>query len=207
MAKRFFPRANEVFTFKQIVEELDLRDSPCLTFSENEISQNIQDAHINEHDILALPHWAESRWKFVRETDERIPIFVFAKDNQVSIDELVDKEPEIDPFAKEAGHLWVVPKGAKRDQWYRIVYATETEAAYIIDGSGERYAVPLFDENGKSNHFYREQNNAGQCDNCKGHAEKRFGYRDFEEGSSAQLREVCRPCLDSYHAYVNDQLD
>ena len=203
MAKRIFPRRDEVYTFAQIVNELDLRDSACLTFWENEICQNIQDAHINEHDMLALPHWAESRWKFVMETNEWIPIFRFAKDNEVTIDQLVDKEPYIDPFAKEDGVLWVVPKGTDRKQYYRLVSPFGDES-YITSDDGERYPVPVFDENGKSERYHIERRNPGYCDDCKAKVEQRFTYRDFEEGSGAQPREVCRPCKDAYLKYLHE---
>jgi len=203
MAKRIFPRRDEVYTFEQIVHELDLRDSACLTFWENEVCQNIQDSHINEHDMLKLPRWAESRWVFTMETDEWIPIFRFAKDNEVSIDELVDKEPYVDPFAKEAGVLWCIPKGTDHEQYYRIV--TEgCDEPYITSGNDDRYPVPEFDENGKSERYHIARRNPGCCDNCKAKVEQRFTYRDFEEGSGAQPREVCRPCKDAYQKYLHE---
>jgi len=204
MAKRIFPRRDEVYTFEQIVHELDLRDSACLTFWENEICQNIQDAHISEHDMLALPHWAESRWKFVMETNEWIPIFRFAKDNEVTIDQLVDKEPHIDPFAKEAGVLWCVPKGTDREQWYKLV--VNEAGSVITDGSGQTYPVPVFDDAGKTERHYVEKRNPGRCDTCKAQVEQRFTYRDFEEGSAAQPRDVCRPCRDAYSKYLHESL-
>lgn len=196
MAKRIFPRRNEVYTFKQIVNELDLRDSACLTFWENNLWQNIRDSHISEHDMLKLPHWAESRWKFVMETDEWIPIFRFAKDNEVSIDELVDTEAEIDPYAEKPGVLWVTPKGLPRAQYYRVVKPSLGDP-YITThhDDGDQYPLPVFDEHGKSEYYYFRVNNPGHCDKCKLRVEKRVPYRDPTEGN-CRLYELCTTCRD-----------
>lgn len=194
MSNRIYPKQGTTYTFKQIVEQLDLRDSACLLFKENGMEQNIQDSHVNEHEVLALPHWAESRWTYRYETEEWIPVFDFASDNTISIDDLIDKEPQIDPYAEKPGVLWCVPKTKTREQYHKLVPAQGDEEAYITTDHGDRYPLPVFDEHGQSEHYYFRKNNTGTCDKCKQRVEKRFNYRDPTEGN-CRLYEVCARCL------------
>jgi len=196
MTKRIQPRGGKDYTFKQIVEQLDLRDAACLMFNENNMEQNIQDSHISELDVLKLPHWADSLWTYKYETDEWIPVFKWSSANTVSIDELIDKEPHIDPYAERPGVLWCVPKGQTREQYHKVVVPEDGSDPYITGyGSDDRHPLPTFDDKGLSEHYYIRRNNAGRCDYCKGQVERRFNYRDPSEGC-CKLYEVCAPCID-----------
>ena len=139
--QRIHPVRNAVYTFREICECLDLRDSPFLRFYHNDTLQVVQMSHVCEATVLAIPGWAESRWKFQRETDEWIPLFI--TENVEAVLPLVDMEPYIDPFAERAGIMWVVPKGTEREQYYSL-----NEDGYIVSPHGELYAAPVFDEDG-----------------------------------------------------------
>lgn len=202
MTKRIHPKSGTTYTFKQIVEVLYLRDSACLTFRENDMDQNIQDSHLSQEAMLALPHWADSRWTFRRETEEWVPVFTFSNDNAEFLDDLIDKEPEIDPHAERPGVLWCVPKGQAREQYHRI--EKDDDGEYITSAGGTRYPLPVFDEHGKSDSYYFRVNNPGTCDYCKRQVEKRVNYRDPSEGNCQQY-EICTPCRDHAHKVMREE--
>lgn len=196
MNKRIEPRSELDYTTRQIVELLDLRDSASLGFIENGMEQYIQTSHCSEQALLGLPHWPDALWTYRYETSEWVPIFRWSKANTISIDELVDKAPNIDPFAERPGALWCTPKGQTREQYYRIVQGDDGDQ-YITSDYGDQYPLPQFDEQGKSEHFYTRVNNPGTCEFCKHQAEKRVNYRDPEEGCCRNY-EICRLCLDRH---------
>lgn len=191
-----YPKSGQVYTLRQIIEELHLRDSPHLGFMANGVRQVIQNSHCTEAQLLEVPGMADSLWKYLYETDEWIPIFSFAENNPLPIEELVDTEAEIDPYAEKPGVLWVTPKGLPRAQYYRVVKPSLGDP-YITThhDDGDRYPLPVFDEHGKSEHYYFRVNNPGHCDKCKLRVEKRVQYRDPTEGN-CRLYELCTTCRD-----------
>lgn len=206
--RKLYPRTGETYTFRELCKKLELRDSPHLGFVENGVSQVVQNNHLREDQMLEIPHWADSRWTYRYETDEWIPVFRFASDNIVSIDELVDKEPLRDPHAKEAGELWVVPKGYERKQNYRLMPATADEPAYLVsEYSDIHWPVPTFDADGLSDMGRRDRDDPGVCDDCDANVDVRLTYKHFEEGSSAPERHVCKHCLATYRNYCEGQAD
>lgn len=186
---KVYPKRGTIYTFRQILETLTLRDSPCLLFKENNMMQNIQDSHCTAEAMLHTPHWADSLWEYQMETEEWIPVFHFSANNTISINDLIDKEPEIDPYAEKEGVLWCVPIGQPRDQYYKIVDGN------IESSNGDVYPLPVFDVTGHSDHFYIRANNAGTCEFCNKQVDKRVNYRDPEEGN-CRLYEICTPCRD-----------
>ncbi|UVL57221.1 hypothetical protein LOY37_04430 [Pseudomonas sp. B21-012] len=201
MNKRIEPRSERDYTTRQIIELLDLRDSASLGFIENGMEHYIQTSHCSEQALLSLPYWPDALWTYRYETSEWVPVFRWAKANTISIDELVDKAPNIDPFAERPGVLWCTPKGHPREQFHRIV--TDETGEYITDDSGDRYPLPQFDEEGHSEHFYTRVNNPGICQFCKQQVEKRVNYRDPEEGCCRKY-EICRPCHDHQMALARE---
>lgn len=192
-------RTNQTYTYEQIEAALAkgiLRDSPSLAFEVNGVEQVIQNAHCTSEQLAAVPGFSEARWVYEGDTDEWIPCFHYAKDNEQPIDSIVDMEPHIDPYAERAGSFWVTPKGLPREQYYHII--TEDGVSWIVDryDGSNRYPLPTFDEEGKSEHFYIRKNNAGYCDKCKGQVPRRFQYRDPTEGN-CRLYEVCLGCLEA----------
>lgn len=200
--KKVYPQSGRIYTFREIVEVLYLRDSACLLFIENGMDQNIQDSHLGQHVMLEIPHWADSRWEYRYETDEWIPIFRWAKDNTITIDDLVDKVPAIDPHAERPGVLWCVPKGQAREQYYRI--EKDDDGEFITNDHGDRYPLPEFDEHGKSDSYYFRVNNPGTCEYCKGKVEKRVPYRDPSEGNCRQY-DICVPCRDRAYQAMREE--
>lgn len=102
---RVEPIAGGNYSFKQIVEDLDLRDSPSLNVKINGSRRPVQHSHITFSDMLKHTEWAESRWIFVGESSEWIPIFYAAED--LDILPLLNIE-----FYEEHGHerVWLTPK-------------------------------------------------------------------------------------------------
>lgn len=201
MAKRIDPRSGVDYTFTQIVNELDLRDSACLDFTYNGKTQSVQDSHCGEQAMLALPHWADSLWTYVRETEEWIPIFRFSAKNTIKIEDLVDMEVMVDPDAEDNREMWVTPKGLPREQCHkRLADGTITD--------GTNICPPVeFDEDGKSPLYYQRINNPGFCEWCKGTADKRFSRKDIDEGLSGRSYAICKVCLDADNARITKELD
>jgi hypothetical protein len=185
------PKCGTIYTFRQIITQLYLRDAASLSFKIDGQWECVNDSHCGEQAVLAIPGWAGSRWIYRYETEEWVPVFEFADDNVIKMEQLVDCEPCIDPFAEKQSK-WLTPKGFPREQNYSI---RESDGK-IVSVSGEEYDALVFDEKGFS-HFYHERRaNAGICEYCKEQTSKRFKYKDHEEGSSAPLHDLCGPCKD-----------
>lgn len=111
-----YPKRGKVYTYAEITN-LALRDSPCLCFTFDGGHNVVQHSHVTEEELLAVPQWAESKWEFQYETFEWIPVFCYV--GNISLSELLDIEPLIDPCGSEGdgGEVaWAVPKGFPRPQ-------------------------------------------------------------------------------------------
>ena len=110
------PVRNQTYTYSEICK-LYLRDSPCLAFDHQYIPGVIQTSHITEDQMLSVPLMSESKWIYVRETDEWIPIFRFSSYNTISITDLVDLEKhEFSERCFDEKTWWATPKGFPRPQ-------------------------------------------------------------------------------------------
>lgn len=112
------PKRYQSYTLEQIYKELQLRDSPSLAFTHQDIGGCVQNSHLLEEDLLSVPGMKESRWIYIRETHEWIPCFQFdTKAKQPPIDTLVDLESYIDTYNLNKGEFWwATPKGFPREQ-------------------------------------------------------------------------------------------
>lgn len=115
---RVHPKRYQSYTYKEISEVLYLRDSPALGFYHQGIQGRIQNTHLNEEEMMSVPGMAESKWTYIRETHEWIPIFQFnEKADQPPITTLVDLEPYIDIYnLNDDKSWWATPKGFPRTQ-------------------------------------------------------------------------------------------
>jgi hypothetical protein len=110
---RVYPKREQVYTLEEVINKLHLRDSPSLNFwDEKGNSQVIQTSHILEEDLLTIPGFADSKWKYIMETHEWIPIFRYVDERPMS--DFVTMEPW--ECYGEPGALWVIPKGYPRPQ-------------------------------------------------------------------------------------------
>jgi len=104
------PESGKIYTLHQILTQLTLKDKPCLTFFHCGASCVIQDNHAT--DLLALPKWSESTWRFIRTTHESVPVFQFWLTPELPITDLVDIED--DKYYHDS--YWVTPKGMPCEQ-------------------------------------------------------------------------------------------
>ena len=79
-----YPFRQQTYTFSQICK-LYLRDNPCLSFQHNGIRGVIQTSHVSDEQLLSVPLMADSKWVYIRETFEWIPVFRFSDQNTISI--------------------------------------------------------------------------------------------------------------------------
>lgn len=133
------PVQNEIYTAKQILEELNLKDSPFFRFRFNGQTQVIQTSHCGDGALLEVPGFAETRWQYEYTTSEWIPLFMFEDDDITSF---VDMEQSTDPHVDSNRTLFVTPKGFPSEQDYRI------EGNRLVSNYGGDYPLPEFDEHG-----------------------------------------------------------
>lgn len=105
------PIPHTVYTLKEITK-LYLRDSPALMCTSNSA---VQDSHITEKELLSVPGIENTKWKYIRETNEWIPIFTYCSDEPWET--YFDSEPYRGCCPSTNGDsLWITPKGFPRDQ-------------------------------------------------------------------------------------------
>ena len=80
-----YPVRNKVYTLQQILNNLNLGDSPFLNFRHEGVTVVIQDG---QGDPLNVPEMANSLWTYQRTTHEMCPIFFYA--GETDIHELVE---------------------------------------------------------------------------------------------------------------------
>lgn len=132
--KKPYPVSGQVYTLRQVFNDLELRDSPSLALSvilDGKIVRTvINDSHVGDCWVESAPGAAESQWKYLRETDEWIPCFVHCGTPEQAM-QFVDTELEnVDAYHlallaegfvsrdyPERG-AWTVPKGFPRAQYY-----------------------------------------------------------------------------------------
>lgn len=120
-----YPKRGATYTLQEIEHSLILRDSPNLMVSLGIPSLDcirqfaVQDAHHGMADVLKVDAMANSKWEYVRETEEWIPIFRWANSNTVKPEDIIDIEEYNDKyFGGEYGEggtsLWLTFKGFPR---------------------------------------------------------------------------------------------
>lgn len=109
------PVKGSVYTLAQVFD-LNLLDSPSLGFSYSGRQCVIQDSHVTVEELLTVPDLALTEWRYVRTTNEWIPVFEAVKNDAVIA--CVDIEPEFDPHEETSERFWVTPKGFPRPQYY-----------------------------------------------------------------------------------------
>jgi hypothetical protein len=118
MAKfRIYPRPGSVYTLNMILKDLTLDDTPHLNFWYNNLRSVIQTSHTTDEELLSIPEFGLTEWKYIRTTSEWIPIFEYASDDEASILKFIDIEPYVDKYEVEPNPTyWATPKGFPRDQ-------------------------------------------------------------------------------------------
>jgi hypothetical protein len=108
---RQYPVRGVTYTLEQIMRDLRLRDSPALMVEMNTRMSCVQDSHLSEEELLSVPGFAQTKWRYVRETIEWIPVFHWAD----AADPLtfLDAEPSNDDPGL---YHWITPKGFPREQ-------------------------------------------------------------------------------------------
>lgn len=135
------PRRNHIYTLAQVLTELDLQDSPNLSFvvaddDGNDCEPALQTSHVKSEELLLIEGFAESRWVYHYTTHEWIPVFTFAKDNARPITDFIDMEKEIDPYdSPNRNGMWCTPKGHPREQYYM----QDEHGAYRVRDTGKLY--------------------------------------------------------------------
>ena len=107
------PIKGQVYSLRNVIQDLELLDSPHLCFiSKREQGEVIQTSHLTEEELLSVPGFAETQWRYLYTTYEWIPIFRYVGRVE-ELPQYIDWESDID----NPGHLWVTPKGFPREQY------------------------------------------------------------------------------------------
>lgn len=113
---RKYPVRGLVYTAKQIENDLRLEDSPHYMFLLDRRRGVIQNSHLTAAEFLSVPGMADTRWRYLRTTNEYIPLFEYAGEVQ-SLRDVLHVEPGLDFITGEDdGHWWATPKGFPRSQ-------------------------------------------------------------------------------------------
>lgn len=107
---------NAVYSLRDVLQRLELPDAPHLMFDFGGKQRVIQNSHVTYADLLSIPQFAGSNWRYLRTTSELIPLFKFV-DVADDITLYVDMEPWLNDDGTESEDLWVTPKGFKREQY------------------------------------------------------------------------------------------
>lgn len=128
MANEKYPVRGQVYTGKEVETELTLRDSAFLRFIYKGKLCVIQGSTVTTEQQMAVPGFAESRWRYQYETREWIPLFICADEvtynaehpdgTHLSVLEFVDIEPDIDFNGRQTEHYYVTYKGHYETQYY-----------------------------------------------------------------------------------------
>ena len=114
----FYPERGQVYTLREIETGLYLRDSACLNFTHEGIESCVQ-GH-PDIDFTQPSAIADSEWRYVRETDEWIPVFRYA--GTTPIDELLHIEPSLNYY------------NGKRDGGYHAYFKGHEVKQYFSEG-------------------------------------------------------------------------
>lgn len=77
------PKRGQIYTFEEMTR-LDLDDSPHLCFTHEGKSSVIQDSCATNADMLSIPGFAQSKWKYRYTTHECIPIFQYVGEEPIT---------------------------------------------------------------------------------------------------------------------------
>lgn len=84
------PQRNQVYTFEELTQ-LEHQDSPSLCFFTPDRHQTvIQNDHMTDEEMLSIPNFKDSKWTYIRTSNEWIPIYYFYHDDDHPITEFVD---------------------------------------------------------------------------------------------------------------------
>lgn len=120
-----YPERDKVYSLREIETELKLRDSAYLSFRPVKVGyaeadadeltcrQAIQTCHVSR--LHKLEGWAETKWRFILETIEWIPVFHAVDD--ASIEELCCIEADTDSYSRRQGAMHVYPKAEPVEQY------------------------------------------------------------------------------------------
>lgn len=112
MSEKIYPRSGQVYTLAEITK-LYLRDQPFLQFFHNGELCVIQGASLSEEELCASnPEAAKTKWRYVRETEEWIPLFRYSDENELPITAFVT----IEPSNSHEGEYWVCWMGYYQQQ-------------------------------------------------------------------------------------------
>lgn len=114
-SNRVLPKRGAIYSLQQVINVLALDDTPHLGFKHKERSCVIQTSHISILDLLTIPEFAKSQWRYMFTTNEWIPVFEF---QDADIEKFVDIEQEFDFDGSLTKDFWVTPKGYPRKQYY-----------------------------------------------------------------------------------------
>ena len=112
------PVRGATYSARQIFSQLELLDSPSLLFMavgpDGKLSRHvIQNGHMLNEEILAVPGFAETLWVYEYTTNEWIPIFSAVG----NILPYVDVEPYLTYTDEPPTKWWATLKGHPRKQY------------------------------------------------------------------------------------------
>lgn len=107
------PQRNQIYSTREIYTALKLDDAPFLRVNIKDRSAPVQTDHCTTEQLLAVPGFADLRWRYLYTTREWIPIFSAVDDSAVLA--CIDVTASTDEYESNPG-WWVTPKTLPRQQ-------------------------------------------------------------------------------------------
>lgn len=117
------PQRGVVYSLSEVLCDLELLETACLCFRVQDLcypenrsttEQVLIYSHLKDEQLLAMPGWSETQWKFAYETDEWMPVFVAIDD--IAVEKLCVIEPLVGRDVRYSSSMWVFPRGAECPQ-------------------------------------------------------------------------------------------
>lgn len=108
------PKRGNSYFASTILLDMELPDSPFFRFEHDECGGTIQTSHLTTEQLLSVPGFENTLWKYQYTTREEIPIFAYdTRSNAAPITAFVDLEEMHD----SPDEWWATPKGFPREQY------------------------------------------------------------------------------------------
>jgi hypothetical protein len=151
--QKVYPQRGHVYTLHEVEKVLDLDDSAHLGIVYQGKRTVIQTSHLTADQLLSVPGFKDTFWRYLYTTHEWIPVFEYDVDENRPITDFVDVEQWLEQDGPTEG-WWCTPKGFPREQYYAAEWAerqkqdAEEAKAYSlqqaeVDGFEAGYAGKL----------------------------------------------------------------
>lgn len=113
------PMFGSRYTLAQIINDLELDDSPFLMVEMEDEFIPMQTSHFLKAELLKVEGWSELQYYYIRTTNECIPIFHLVPEHKEKFVALCDINTTVyTGWNQTEDGYWITPKAFPRKQYY-----------------------------------------------------------------------------------------